>query len=226
MPLPPLPPGQGQRRIAPRVLEARVGPRLEQRRDAGSVALESRVVQCRPLKSSTSRIQYLRAASGIKVGTLGDEELKAVELAIESRAHESRLVAVVSGVKVGTLGDKELEAVELAVASLLHERRVAVVVFGVKLGTLGDEELKAVELAFVSASESRLHEGRACGLKLGTLGDEELVRGGQGVELAFHSRLDEGRLAVPFVFGLEVHPLLHEALEGGEVAVHRRLEKS
>ena len=65
-----------------------------------------------------SRVHEGRAAAlvcGVKLGTLGDEELKAVELAFFSRAHEGRLVAVASGVKVGTLGDEELEAVELAV---------------------------------------------------------------------------------------------------------------
>ena len=32
--------------------------------------------------------------------------------------------------------------------------------------------------------------------------------------------------AHPAAFGLKVHPLLHEALEGGEVALLRRIEKS
>ena len=35
-----------------------------------------------------------------------------------------------------------------------------------------------------------------------------------------------GRGGVHPAFGLVVHPLLHEALEGGEVAVHRRIAKS
>ena len=48
-PQPPAPPSSALCAIAHLLLEARVGPRLEQRLDAGSVAVESRVVQRREL---------------------------------------------------------------------------------------------------------------------------------------------------------------------------------
>ena len=64
-PSPITPPSSALCAIAHLGLEARVGSRLEQRLDAGSAAAESRVVQRRPLV----------VASGIKLGSLGDEEL-------------------------------------------------------------------------------------------------------------------------------------------------------
>ena len=107
-------------------------------------------------------------------------------------------------------------------------------VCGLKVGTLGDEVLEAVELASIS----RQHEGRPAVLRRrgggATRGERRRrgagaagAAGGEGGGRGAEGPVGGGwRGGAHLAFGLEVHPLLHEALEGGEVAIPRRSEKS
>jgi hypothetical protein len=105
---------------------------------------------------------------------------------------------------------------------------------GLKAGAPGDEVLEAVELAVVS----RLHEGREAVLRRrgGGATRGERAGGGEGGAAAGRraaravGEVAEGaaggsRGGAHLICGLEVHPLRHEALEGGEVALPCRLDK-
>ena len=127
-------------------LEARVGPRLEQRLDAGSAAGDNRPVQRRvvvlpkrgggPTPVGERRWRHgaegrrgaigappARGAGGQRHAASRAQPLTLTSLAATSQHRAA--AHIVLGIQFGALGDEVLEAVELAGLSRIHERRAA-----------------------------------------------------------------------------------------------------
>eukprot|EP00964_Phaeocystis_antarctica_P110829 scaffold75167_cov56-Phaeocystis_antarctica.AAC.2 len=104
--------------------------------------------------------------------------------------------------------------------------RPAHVVPDIHVDTLGGEVLEAVELAL----SSRIHEGRAAAAPHAVSGGGEGgaagAAGGEGGGRGADGCGGGWRGGAHLVCGIHVHPHLDEALEGGEVAIPRRLAKS
>ena len=183
---------------------------------------------------------------GLKLGTLGDEVLEAVELASDSRPHEGRPAVLRRRGGGATRGERRrrgagqqgrraaraegegrrgLEgatggaALTLCVASSL----APLVTRCSRQSSLPSRaaHMRAV-VPFCGGAAAAPHAVSGGGEARGSRGGGRRgrrARGGGGWG-------GGGRGGAHVVFGLEVHPRLHEALEGGEVAVHRRIEKS
>mmetsp|Transcript_66162 Transcript_66162/g.159667 ORF Transcript_66162/g.159667 Transcript_66162/m.159667 type:complete len:253 (+) Transcript_66162:110-868(+) len=201
--------GPVQRRLAIRVLEAGVGLRIEQRRDAGRVAFLSREVQRRVLALG---------ALGVQAGALGDEVVDAVDLAFGSRPHEGRQAVAVCSASVYALVGELLEEVEVALASRIHQADVDDLRCEVGGGVL--QELDDLRVILGLGVVQRRLAILVLEARVGPRLEQELDAG----SVAAESRAVQRR-ALPLVCGMHVHPLVHEAGEGGEVALARRIEK-
>ena len=143
----------------------------------------------------------VKAADGAAGTASGASGGRGVEGAGRQRlsGRRSPCVHLVCGLKAGALGGEELDDVELAVASRPYEGRLAILR---RRGATRGERWRR------GAGQQGRRAARAEGERRRGLGGGGW-RGGADV-----------------VCGLELNPLLHEALEGGEVALLRRLEKS
>eukprot|EP00964_Phaeocystis_antarctica_P132966 scaffold97129_cov63-Phaeocystis_antarctica.AAC.1 len=115
---------------------------------------------------------------------------------------------------------EELDDLRVVILFGLVECSLAILTLEARVGPRPEQRLDAASVAAESRAVQRRHLGVVLAIQVGARGDEVV----EAVELAEGSRIYEGRETTP-VFCLKVHPLLHEAGEGGEVALRRRLEE-